>query len=232
MIRSEERYDNPEDVFLAAIQKTVAGIWTALPGYVESFDPDNVTVVVQLGIQHQRLMPDGTVKQVTPSLLQDVPVYFPRGGGCTLTFPIKKGDECLVIFACRSIDSWWQSGGVQAQSDSRSHDMSDGFAIIGPMSQANKIGNISTSKTQLRSDDGSTYVELDPQGQIVNVTAPGGMTVDAPNVHFTGKTQFDDDMHCDTTLTAATDVVGGGKHLKTHVHTGVTSGSGTSGPPQ
>lgn len=232
MIRSEERYDNPEDVFLAAIQKTVAGIWTALPGYVESFDPDNVTVVVQLGIQHQRLMPDGSVKQVTPSLLQDVPVYFPRGGGCTLTFPIKKGDECLVIFACRSIDSWWQSGGVQAQSDSRSHDMSDGFAIIGPMSQANKIGNISTSKTQLRSDDGSTYVELDPQGQIVNVKAPGGMTVDAPNVHFTGKTQFDDDMHCDTTLTADTDVVGGGKHLKTHVHTGVTSGSGTSGPPQ
>lgn len=232
MIRSEERYNNPQDVFLAAIQQALASVWTALPGYVESFDPEKVTVVVQLGLQHQRLMPDGTVQQVTPSLLYDVPVYFPRGGGATLTFPIKQGDECLVIFACRSIDSWWQSGGVQAQSDSRSHDMSDGFAIIGPMSQANKISGISADKVQLRSDDGSTYIELDPAGQIINAVAPGGMTVDSPNVHFTGKTQFDDDMHCDTTLTSDTDVVGGGKHLKTHVHTGVTSGSGTSGPPQ
>lgn len=232
MIRSEERYDNPQDVFLAAIQQSIAGLWTALPGHVESFDADKVTVTVQLGIQTQVLNPDGTVEQVKPSLLQDVPVLFPRGGGCTLTFPIKQGDECLVIFACRSIDSWWQSGGVQAPSDSRTHARADGFALIGPMSQVNKISDISTDKVQLRSDDGSTYVEMDPQGQIVNVTAPGGMTIDSPNVHFTGQTQFDKDMHCDTTLTADTDVVGGDVSLKTHPTTGVTAGSDLSGPPQ
>src|SRR5690348_14035919 len=232
MIRPQEQYDNPEDVYRAAIQQALAAVWTALPGYVVSFDPDTVTAVIQIGIQTQLLGPDGQVTQVTPSPLQDVPVMFPRGGGCTLTFPVKAGDECLVIFACRSIDSWWQSGGVQAQSASRSFSRADGFAIIGPMTQANKISNISTSKTQLRSDDGSAYVELDPAGQIVNVTAPGGMTVDAPNVHFTGQTQFDKDMHFKTSLTSDTDVVGGGKSLKTHVHTGVTSGTSTSGPPQ
>lgn len=232
MIRSQERYDNPQDVFRAAVQQALASVWTALPGYVVSFDANAVTAVIQLGIQNKQLKPDGSVAQVTAPLLQDVPVYFPRGGGCTMTFPIKEGDECLVIFACRAIDSWWQSGGVQVQSSNRAHDLADGFALVGPMSQANKISGISTDKVQLRSDDGSTYVELDPQGQIVNVVAPGGMTVDAPNVHFTGKTQFDDDMHCDTTLTADTDAVGGGVSLKTHVHTGVTSGSSTSGPPQ
>src|SRR5260363_73502 len=45
-------------------------------------------------------------------LLGDVPVFFPRGGGCTLTFPVQKGDECVVVFASRCIDGWWQSGGV------------------------------------------------------------------------------------------------------------------------
>jgi phage baseplate assembly protein gpV len=39
-------------------------------------------------------------------------------------------------------------------------------------------------------------------------------------------------VNVDKTVTATTDVVGGGKSLKSHIHTGVTSGSGTSGPPQ
>lgn len=232
MIRSQERYDNPQDVFLAAIQQALARVWTALPGYVISFDGEAVTATIQIGVQNQQLKPEGGVAQVTPPLLEDVPVYFPRGGGCTMTFPVKEGDECLVIFACRSIDSWWQSGGVQSQSSNRMHDLADAFALIGPMSQANKISGISTDKVQLRSDDGSTYVELDPQGQIVNVTAPGGMTIDAPNVHFTGKTQFDDDMHCDTTIKADVDVISDTVSGKSHVTTGVTPGSGLSGPPQ
>jgi hypothetical protein len=39
------------------------------------------------------------------------------------------------------------------------------------------------------------------------------------------------DLHVTGTATADVDVVGGGKHLKTHTHSGVTSGSGTSGQP-
>jgi hypothetical protein len=33
------------------------------------------------------------------------------------------------------------------------------------------------------------------------------------------------------TVTGQADVVGGGKSLKTHTHSGVTTGSGNSGPP-
>ena len=32
-------------------------------------------------------------------------------------------------------------------------------------------------------------------------------------------------------VTASVDVVGGGKSLKTHTHSGVSTGSGSSGPP-
>lgn len=39
------------------------------------------------------------------------------------------------------------------------------------------------------------------------------------------------DINCDTTVTATTDVVGGGKHLKTHTHSGVTAGAGNTGAP-
>ena len=33
------------------------------------------------------------------------------------------------------------------------------------------------------------------------------------------------------TITATVDVIGGGKHLKTHIHSGVTPGGGNSGAP-
>lgn len=242
-IHSNERYADQEHVHRAAFAAHIVGIWTAIPGYIVSFDATKVTAVVQPGIRGQVLKSDGSVELVNMPLLLDVPVMFPRGGGCTLTFPVKANDECLVIFSSRSIDAWWQSGGIQAPSAARTHSLADGFAIVGPMSQAHKISAISTTKVQLRADDGNTYIELDPTGQIVNVKAPGGMTIDSPNVHFTGNILndgyistesnlfIDGDVTVDGTLTATVDVVGGGKHLKTHTHSGVQTGGGTSGPP-
>src|SRR5260363_183469 len=47
----------------------------------------------------------------------------------------------------------------------RRHDLSDGFAFIGPFSQQTKIKGIHTQAVQLRSDDGATYIELNPATQ-------------------------------------------------------------------
>lgn len=95
-----------------------------------------------------------------------------RGGGCTLTFPIAEGDECLVIFASRCIDAWWTAGGVQVQSEFRMHDLSDGFAIVGPFSQATKISGWSTSAVQLRSNDGEAYLQLNPTSHEIDIVTP------------------------------------------------------------
>lgn len=222
---SRERYDDPEVMLRAMLSGLQSAIWTALPGAIVSFDPSTVTAVVQPGIAGSVTLQSGKAQSVNLPLITDVPVVFPRGGGCTLTFPVAAGDECLIIFASRSIDAWSQSGGVQRPVETRRHDLSDAFVILGPQSQANKISGISTTKTQLRSNNGSTFIELDPTGQIVNVTAPGGMTITTPTLHITGN------VNVDKTVTATTDVVGGGKSLKTHTHSGVTTGGGTSGPP-
>jgi hypothetical protein len=90
-----------------------------------------------------------------------------------MTFPIAANDECLLVFASRCIDFWWQSGGVQAAVDARQHDLTDAFCIPGPYSQANPIGNVSTSTAQLRSHDGSHFVEVDqPNGLVRLVSGP------------------------------------------------------------
>ncbi len=126
-----------------------------------------------------------------PPLLVDVPVVFPRGGGCTLTFPVKAGDECLVIFADRCIDFWWQSGGIQEPVDERMHDLSDAFCIVGPQSQAKKIGGISTTAAQ-RCADGSAFIEV-AAGHDVTVktseltaSADGGTEITSPEIILNG----------------------------------------------
>jgi hypothetical protein len=174
-----ERFEDPEEMLRAAMDGLQARLWTALPGIVQSFDASAMTCVVQPSIQGRLTAVDGAETLVDMPLLPDVPVVFPGGGGCTLTFPVKAGDECLVIFAARGIDYWWQSGGVQKPAETRRHDLSDGFAIIGPRSKARAITSINTAAVELRSDDGQAYVRLDPAAHSIVATAPGGVTVTA-----------------------------------------------------
>lgn len=119
-----------EDVLRIFLRQDRLDMHTALPGVVQSYDPSKLTVTVQCAIQRQIA---GVGPQSVP-LLVDVPVVFTGGGGFLVTFPIVAGDECLVIFSERCIDSWWSQGGVQPVAEARMHDYSDGFAIIGPRS--------------------------------------------------------------------------------------------------
>ena len=167
-----ERYGDPEEAMRLAFEGMQAGLWTAMPGIVQSFNAAQQTCVIQPALLANLLQPDGTTKSIRLPLLLDCPVFFPGGGGVTLTFPLKQGDECLTVFASRCIDAWWQSGGIQVQAELRMHDLSDGFCFAGFRSVPNVFENISTTTAQLRSADGLEVVELDPVNGIVNIKAP------------------------------------------------------------
>lgn len=174
--------------FMLAIQQAIsAGIRVAMPGIVVSFDADAVTAVIQPAIKGYE--PDANGNQISISMPQlvDVPIAFPRGGGVTLTFPVKPGDECELIFNDRCIDFWWQNGGEQEPVHPRQHHIGDAVALLAPMSQAKKISGISTNAAQLRSDDGSTYFELNPTTQKIKIVAPGGLEVITPLADFSEK---------------------------------------------
>lgn len=179
-----ERFNNLSVALLAAFEGWQSGLWTALPGIVQSFDAANETVEVQPSIQ-ARIAIQATWEQmkkqgdafpwVTLPKLIDVPVMWTGGGGFTLTYPITQGDEALVVFASRCIDAWAKLGGVQVQTDYRMHDLSDGFAFVGVRSKPRALSGISLNSAQLRSDDGSHYIEV-KNGQ-VNVVTTGDSNV-------------------------------------------------------
>lgn len=189
----------------------------ALPGIIQSFEPDTVTCVVQPAIKGSVRNASGQpVSQALP-LLVDVPVIFPRGGGCTITFPVKKGDECLVIFSDRCIDFWWQNGDVQEPVDPRQHDLSDAFALVGPQSQKEKISAISTEALQIRTDEGQAFIELKQSGE-VNIT--------------TTRLTLNGNLHVNGDITSTGDQTAGGISQIDHVHGGIQSGSSYTRGPQ
>ncbi|MGJ0947874.1 MULTISPECIES: Gp138 family membrane-puncturing spike protein [Klebsiella] len=223
-------------------QAIMSAMRVSIPGIIQSFDPDAVTAVVQPAIKGAEQDESGAEVSVNLPLLVDVPVVFPRGGGCTLTFPVKAGDECLVIFADRCIDFWWQSGGIQEPVDERMHDLSDAFCIVGPQSQAKKISGISTTSAQLRTDDGSAFIEVSAGGDITATTA-GNATINAPEIILNGNVTINGNlsqgmgesggaatMHGPVTVT--NDVTAGGKSLMTHTHGGVEHGNDSTGEPE
>ncbi|EYU14197.1 phage baseplate assembly protein V [Photorhabdus aegyptia] len=251
MINTDERLNRPEAVFFAMQEMISAGLYVSLPCIIQSFDADAVTVTAQPAIRWKIRQKDGELESVSLPLLVDVPVIFPRGGGVTLTFPIRAGDECLVVFADRCIDYWWQSGGVQEPVDPRQHNLSDGFAIVGPQSQQQKISNISTHTAQLRSDDGAAYIELDPNSHNITVitpakliaTANGSTEITSPDIILNGNVTINGNLSqgmgagggsatMQGPVTVSNDVTAAGISLKNHVHSGVQSGGGKTGKPQ
>lgn len=182
-----ERANPQEEALAVALDGAQSRIWTALPGLIQSFDVDALTCEVQAALQVPRLKPDGETELLTMPLMTDCPVVFPSGGGCTLTFPLAAGDECLIVIASRCIDSWWQNGGVQPPATFRMHDLSDGFVIPGPHSKARPLSGVSETAAQFRTDTGESYVEIDPDGGgVIKIKSPNPVTIDAPELIVTG----------------------------------------------
>ena len=180
-----ERFKSPTADIRAAHAGFQSTLWTALPATVQSYSAAAMTVEAQPTIQFQSLGPTGVWTTQNMPLCVDCPVVFPFAGGFGLTLPIASGDEGLLVFASRCIDSWWQQGGVRGQAELRMHDLSDGFFIPGCFSQPRVLPNVSTTTAQLRNQAGDTYVEI-AGGQVVNVVAPGGIHLNGVLIDASG----------------------------------------------
>ena len=195
--------DDPAAI-LAALQGFQSSIWTAMPGIIQDYNATANTTTIQVAVKCQVQQQDGTFVWTAPPPLLDCPVVWPRGGGALLTFPVQKGDECLVVFASRCIDMWWQSSQISQQAEMRMHDLSDGFCLPGPYSRPKAAGvGISSSKVELRTEDGAAKVSIDPTTKNVAVTAN--------RIDLNGSLFIN------------------GAAYTAHRHSGIQSGSGTSG---
>ena len=204
-----QRYSDEIEMLQHAMDGRQAQIHTSLPGVIIKYDATTMTAEVQPAIKTTVINPDGTQTLVNTAPIHDVPVHFPGGGGHLLTFPVKTGDECLLMFSQRSIDHWFQLGGVQTPSDLRMHDINDCIAMVGLRSQpkvpggkgggsrANAGAPVSATTVQLRTDDGTSVIDVDGANKKITVNANGStivfdgttntITLTAPTVKINGE---------------------------------------------
>lgn len=111
-------------------------------GIIQAFDASTQTASIKIAMkQVKQVNPDGTrILQEYP-LLVTCPVVTLYGGVSFLSMPIAKGDTCLVLFCDRDIDNWYALGGVQVPATPRTHDLSDGIALVGVHNLKNKIAD-------------------------------------------------------------------------------------------
>ena len=167
-----------------SIQSSLKDVHTCLPGIIESFNPENQTVEVQPSIA--RVLVNGQILPL-PKLI-NVPIIIPRVGSFSVTLPINKGDECLILFSGRSTDNWFKSGGVDRPNDIRMHDLSDGFALVGIGNETKSISNYDTENLQIRNEDASVSVTVKPSDEL-ELKAPTKVLIDTPLLECTGDIQ-------------------------------------------
>lgn len=133
-------------------------------GTVQSFDAIKQVAQVTINYPKTFFKPNDagvySPVQVNYPVLIDSPVICMGGGNGQLTFPIEKGDECLVLFNDRDIDNWFNGSSNSAVATGRLHSFSDAVVLVGVRSLANVIKNYNTSATELRNKAGTSKVGI------------------------------------------------------------------------
>lgn len=188
-------------------------MYTMLPGKIVSYD--GTTAVVRPAIA--KLLATGEVLEA-PQIVR-VAVKFPMAdaGRARVTVPLKPGDDVELTFSCRSLENWL-NGADSAPDDPRQFDLSDCFCtpVMRPA--------MSADTENLVVAYGAGEMKISPSGRII---------FSGPGVEFEAPVTFKKPV---TTAPGAPLAVGpsgisqGGKSIGTdHAHTGVRSGSETSG---
>jgi phage baseplate assembly protein V len=189
-----------------------------------SRDPEETAAIGEL-VRFGRVaeVEGGRVVIETGEIRTDKIHWLERRAGETRTYsPHSVGEQVVLICPGGDIEGAFAIGGLAC----------DDFPLPGE------------GKRELIKFADGAELAYDPEGHALEVKLPDGATVlvDASGgveINVTGaavKIYGDVEIHGDArvfgTLTAETDVVGGGKSLKGHKHTGVAAGGAVSGPPQ
>jgi hypothetical protein len=130
-------------------------------GTIQSFDTANQLATISISMkQVEQINEDGSKVLKEYPLLLECPVMVLFGGVDVLTMPIASGDNCIVLFNDRDIDSWVAAGDGQYPVTQRVHDLNDAFAIVGIRPLTNSIANYLANGIRLSHGIGNSQIDL------------------------------------------------------------------------
>ena len=175
--------------FAEAIMRNIASTLNCVKiGEIVSFDKTDQTATVRILHRMDPNYNTDLKETIEYPPLGKVPVVIMQGGGSHITYPIKAGDQCLIVFCDYMIDNWWVSGDVGASDFPRKHDLSDAIAIVGLNALPKAI------------QDYSDYLHLQ-YNQNSSIVIGEQIDVNNTNINLNGETAVSDNL---TVLKSAT----------------------------
>ena len=195
-----------------------------------------ITVAIVTGVDEKTINVAPVVNRVVngrsiklPEFIS-VPPIFLQGGSSYTAHPISVGDSCLLLISERCFDAWYVGSNFVSPPEFRMHDYSDGFALVGvnPLEAAITIPQVITQigDTYQQGD----YIHDGSREQTGNQIVNGNVTIN-------GNLEVNGNITCTGVLTIPTINATGGVTIAgidygTHTHSGVQTGSGSTGGPQ
>ena len=113
-----------KDAIKKWIKKGGEDVHVSMIGKIETYDPQkNRASITPVG---KYTAPDW--REIDYPTIHNVPLQFPcgNGGKSGCTFPVKKGDTCIIIFSDHQIENFLSG---EKSDDMRNHSLNDAYAI-------------------------------------------------------------------------------------------------------
>lgn len=152
---------------------------TMLPAVIDSFNSSTQRAKVKIAYSQELF----SGEKLDYPVLVDVPVFMMRWGGFTISMPVKKGNECGVLFSERSLSRFKKFGSTNdVPTDVRFFDLSDGWAVCGLNSDKNKIPSYDSDNLVIKSDNGNTAFTLTNDGKFSIENSSGEFVEEVSNL--------------------------------------------------
>lgn len=156
-----------------------SNMYCSLLAIVSSVNYENQTLEANPVTIMRTVDDNGKLHDFKLPMLIDVPFQCYKGGGYSITVPVKEGDECLIVFTDVDFSAWFQNGGFNFAEHSFKHAYSNAIAIIGFSSEVNSIQNYNPNAVEIRNADGTQKISLS-EGNITlksaTITLDGNVT--------------------------------------------------------
>lgn len=185
-------------------------------GIVQEFYPANLTALVKIASKRVlKINADGTqtVRDYAP-IIAKVCYSSPYE-----THPLKAGDEVVLLFNDREIETWFINGQANAQNHERMHDLTDAIALVGGIRSLPRMieilldclhlfyGNsdIQLKEEEILSNTPSLTVNVEnaitTNSDTTNINADSETVITSPDITIKGDTSQKGDITASGTIT-------------------------------
>lgn len=201
------------EIFGAHADTVKYDIKKCLPATVTAVHPDRQTVDVQVAIINIVHDDNGNTYQEPPLSFSDIPLGVMRGGGMFVWLPVQAGDSVLLVYSDLSCDTWRAGDGSPQPpgfGGRHTHDSPFAIPLCAPDAKFFASPNADPTKIIIGPDRDTAQIHIG-----TGVIQLGHPAADA--VGLASKI----DAAVSTIVSA----------FNAHLHTGVQTGGGSSGPP-